>query len=131
MSDQQWWPFGHCEDLALFALTGADNWFRTLWCELRLLTLPGGPSCGPFFVCGRDLLCGFWVRWQRVVVLTVPSAISSNDQFMDEQQLKQAVPQWYGDESAQRKRYLKSEEETLAKAFGPDWRRALAERGET
>ena len=63
--------------------------------------------------------------------MTVPSAISSNDQFMDEQQLKQAVPQWYGDESAQRKRFLKSEEETLAQAFGPDWRRALAERGET
>ena len=33
-----------------------------------------------------------------------------------------------GLESAQRKRYLKSEEQELCKAFGPEWREVISER---
>ena len=42
--------------------------------------------------------------------------------------LKRTAPQWFGYESAQRKRYLKSEEQELCKAFGPEWREVISER---
>ena len=41
--------------------------------------------------------------------------------------IKLTLPQWRGDESAQRKRFLKSEEAALAENFGPNWRDLLAE----
>ena len=41
--------------------------------------------------------------------------------------LKRTAPQWFGYESAQRKRYLKSEEQELCKAFGPEWRDVISE----
>jgi hypothetical protein len=41
--------------------------------------------------------------------------------------LKKTAPQWFGYESAQRKRYLKSEEQELCKAFGPEWREVISE----
>ena len=41
--------------------------------------------------------------------------------------IKHTLPQWRGDESAQRKRFLKSEEAALAENFGPNWRDLLAE----
>ena len=46
---------------------------------------------------------------------------------MTKEQIKQALPQWRGDESAQRKRFLKSEEAALAANFGPDWRHVVAD----
>ena len=49
---------------------------------------------------------------------------------MNNKRINEVVPQWRGDESAQRKRFLKSEEESLAKTFGPDWRRAVRDRRE-
>ena len=50
-----------------------------------------------------------------------------NNHLMTKEQLKQALPQWRGDESAQRKRFLKSEEAALARNFGPDWRHVVAD----
>ena len=47
---------------------------------------------------------------------------------MKQDQIKQALPQWHGDESAQRKRFLKSEEAVLAENFGPEWRHVVADR---
>ena len=44
--------------------------------------------------------------------------------------LKRTAPQWFGYESAQRKRYLKSEEQELCKAFGPEWREVISERSQ-
>ena len=44
--------------------------------------------------------------------------------------LRKTAPQWYGHESAQRKRYLKSEEQELCKAFGPEWRAVISEAGD-
>ena len=44
--------------------------------------------------------------------------------------LKRTAPQWFGYESAQRKRYLKSEEQELCKAFGPEWRDVISERSQ-
>ncbi len=41
--------------------------------------------------------------------------------------IKYTLPQWRGDESAQRKRFLKAEEAALAENFGPNWRDLLAE----
>ena len=41
--------------------------------------------------------------------------------------IKHTLPQWRGDESAQRKRFLKAEEAALAENFGPNWRALLAE----
>ena len=39
---------------------------------------------------------------------------------------KKVLPQWYGNESAQRKRFLKSEEHELKMAFGSDWRKTVS-----
>ena len=41
--------------------------------------------------------------------------------------LRKTAPQWYGHESAQRKRYLKSEEQELCQTFGPEWRSVITE----
>ena len=63
----------------------------------------------------------------NVVVLTVAVECLLNNQKMTLDNIKQALPQWRGDESAQRKRFLKSEEAALAENFGPNWRDLLAE----
>tara|TARA_B100002052_G_scaffold298367_1_gene331659 strand:+ start:2036 stop:2203 length:168 start_codon:yes stop_codon:yes gene_type:complete len=39
--------------------------------------------------------------------------------------VKKVAPQWFGYESVQYKRYLKSKEQKLCKAFGPEWREVI------
>ena len=64
---------------------------------------------------------------ESVVVLTAVSDAWRNNQPMTKDQIKEALPQWRGDESAQRKRFLKSEEAALAANFGPNWRHVVAD----
>ena len=71
--------------------------------------------------------CLVLVELQSVVVLTAASGAWRKNEAMTKEQIKQALPQWRGDESAQRKRFLKSEEAALAANFGPDWRHVVAD----
>ena len=71
--------------------------------------------------------CLVLVELQSVVVLTAASGAWRKNESMTKEQIKQALPQWRGDESAQRKRFLKSEEAALAANFGPDWRHVVAD----
>ena len=71
-------------------------------------------------------------RWagrnaSSVVVLTAAVEGLLNNRQMTLDNIKHTLPQWRGDESAQRKRFLKSEEAALAENFGPNWRDLLAE----
>ena len=68
-----------------------------------------------------------WLSGESVLVLTVPAPDFLEDSVMANEQIKHALPQWRGDESAQRKRFLKSEEAALAKNFGPDWRHVVSD----
>ena len=68
------------------------------------------------------------MRWgESVLVLTVDAPYVLENLPMANEQIKHALPQWRGDESAQRKRFLKSEEAALAENFGPDWRHVVAD----
>ena len=71
--------------------------------------------------------CLALVGLESVVVLTTVSGDCRDNHGMTKEQIKQALPQWRGDESAQRKRFLKSEEAALAANFGPDWRHVVAD----
>ena len=42
-----------------------------------------------------------------------------------EESKKHEIPIWLGGESGQRKRYLRSLEQDLARKFGPDWREKI------
>ena len=46
-------------------------------------------------------------------------------------QNKKEIPVWFGGESGQRKRYLKSLEMDLAAELGPDWRDKIADSAES
>lgn len=58
--------------------------------------------------------------------MTVQNSFMAENDF-----LKKTAPQWFGYESAQRKRYLKSEEQELCKAFGPEWREVISENAQS
>ena len=59
--------------------------------------------------------------------MTVAVGRLLKNQQMTLDNIKSTLPQWRGDESAQRKRFLKAEEAALAENFGPNWRDLLAE----
>ena len=77
----------------------------------------------------RSVLLKPWVgrNASSVVVLTAAVEGLLKNQQMTLDNIKNTLPQWRGDESAQRKRFLKSEEAALAENFGPNWRDLLAE----
>ena len=88
-----------------------------MWCEKTFVVGSGEGARGP----GR-LRCD-----ESVLVLTVTAPDVLENLPMTNEHIKHALPQWRGDESAQRKRFLKSEEAALAENFGPDWRHVVAD----
>ena len=61
--------------------------------------------------------------FENLLVLSCPVLLW--DPSSMEESKKHEIPVWLGWESGQRKRYLRSLEQDLAREFGPDWREKI------